>query len=54
MQAKLLTCADCCSERFSIFVLQPSQHQHVQCEECGTSYCDGTCPAPGETWVLAA
>lgn len=42
MAASLVACG-CGNELFIIFTV--NGHQHVQCIECETSYCDGACGA---------
>lgn len=40
--ARVYVCKDCGNDKFHIFVVG-GVHQHVQCTQCNTSYCDGTC-----------
>lgn len=46
----LLQVCECGGKTWLIYALQiaGSSHPHVQCVDCGASYCDGTCgPAAG-------
>ena len=40
--ARVYVCANCGHNAFQIFLIN-GRHQHVQCTECGVSYCDGSC-----------
>jgi len=40
--ADLLICAHCGGEVFAIYAVE-GKHQHLQCVECGGTFCDGTC-----------
>lgn len=44
--ARVYVCKDCESDQFHIFVVG-GVHQHIQCVECGTTYCDGSCDKTG-------
>jgi hypothetical protein len=41
-RATLIVCPECGGLHFAIFVVGAA-HQHLQCSECGTSFCDGAC-----------
>lgn len=40
--ADLIICPHCYAQNFFIYKLK-NGHQHIQCANCDTSYCDGTC-----------
>lgn len=44
-EAQLFVCDRCGAEAFVVFVIG-GKHQHFQCNNCGTSYCDGSCGVP--------
>lgn len=45
LPAMAIVCAECGNDAFCIFIVKrpTSDHQHLQCTECGVSFCDGTC-----------
>ena len=42
--ASKATCEMCGFDRFIVFVIE-GRHQQLQCAQCWTSYCDGSCAA---------
>lgn len=58
-EAELIVC-ECGAEVFVIYFPASSpEHRHLQCAECGISYCDGLCsgaptPSPAQAQLEAA
>lgn len=46
-QAEVLECTVCDTQVFCIFIVQGQDHAHIQCLNCGTSYCFGEEPCNG-------
>jgi len=50
-EADLIICPHCNGRTFLIYVMHEkgdTHHDHLQCRECGYSYCDGSC---GRGWT---
>lgn len=41
VEAELVICSQCEGEVWTVFVVKGQNHAHVQCMECGTSFCAG-------------
>lgn len=41
--AKLATCTNCGATVFQVFILGKNNHQHLQCDFCQVTFCDGSC-----------
>ena len=47
--ATLMICGECGCQTFFLYMVGAArQHQHVQCTQCGESYCDGKCAVAGK------
>jgi hypothetical protein len=44
-KATLVVCAECGHKAFLHYVLEGTDHHHLQCASCTTTYCDGGCEA---------
>lgn len=42
-EATMFLCQECDGEMFIIYKVE--EHQHIECVNCSTSYCDGKCGA---------
>jgi len=49
LPAQLLLCDQCGNDSFNLFVVEQvtgfhiTHHNHMQCAECGHTFCDGSC-----------
>lgn len=43
VKARVLSCSLCHGETWHILRIGAGQHEHIQCVQCGVSFCDGSC-----------